>query len=166
MSKIIPLLETPVKLRPIRLKWTCSITGDCCKVVNTVLMSPAEQAEIVAYVSPDLAATLRWASDESGRFVRLQAHPCPLLRADNRCGVYPVRPYNCRRWGCMRADVTKEPLEPDHSFLGCANARERFHQNRGIRRQLAHMQTKAQRWALRHGWTPDDSTPEGGLGGV
>ena len=149
-----------IPLRAVVDKWHCSMSGDCCRAVATVLMSPEEQQEILAVISAELAATLTWTPDVTGHFVRLKAAPCPLLDG-NRCGVYPVRPYNCRRWGCFRPDVTIEPLEPDHSFLGCANARERFMQNRGVRRQLQQMQTKAQRWARAHGWKEDGTEKTG-----
>lgn len=139
-------------LREIRLPWTCSQTGDCCRAVGTVLMTSEERVEIETFIGPERATTLFWSPAERTPFVRLRAHPCPLLGTDNRCSVYKVRPYNCRRWGCFRADVKKEALEVDHSFLGCANARDRFYQDRGVRRQMHHMQREAQRWARKHGW--------------
>ena len=135
------------------------MSGDCCRAVATVLMTPEERTAIEQVIGFGWAKTLHWSPDETGRFVRLKAHPCPFLQADNKCGVYEVRPYNCRRWGCFRACAAKEPLEPDHSFLGAANTRDRWDQSRGVRRQLIQMQRKAQRWAWAHGWTEDTEPP-------
>lgn len=146
--------------RLVVLPWSCSMTADCCKAVSTVLMTPLEAQEIVHYIGSERTATLKWRMTESPKFIRLVAHPCPLLDG-NLCSVHPVRPYNCRRWGCFRPDVAVEALEPDHSFLGCANARERFMQDHGVRRQLKQMQRKAQKWARRHGWTEDGTEKTG-----
>lgn len=144
-----------IPLRAIRPKWQCQQTGDCCRAVGTVLMTVEEQLEILRFIPTAKAATLTWMPADG--FVRLLAHPCPLLQENNQCGVYAVRPYNCRRWGCFRADAAVEPLEPDHGFLGCANARDRFHQDRGVRRAMERMQRKAQVWARAHGWKDDES---------
>ena len=84
-------------LREIRLPWTCEMSGDCCRAVNTVLMTPEERLTIEQTIGESWAKTLHWSQDDTGRFVRLKAHPCPFLQADNLCGVYDVRPYNCRR---------------------------------------------------------------------
>ena len=146
-----------IRLRPVSLPWHCQMSGDCCRAVGTVLMTPEEQQEILAFISVEKANTLEWTHDETTKFVRLRAHPCPLLLPDNRCSVYPVRPYNCRRWGCFRADVKTEPLEPDHSFLGCANTRDRWYQNKGVRSQLRRMQRHAQKWGKAHGWKKTDT---------
>lgn len=65
----------------------------------------------------------------------LVAGPCPLygVASDGRpgCTIHPVRPYNCRRFACL-----KPRTRDDHRFL-------------------ARLQRKAQRWASKHGWTLD-----------
>ena len=100
------------------------------------------------------------------RFVFLRGHPCPLLSTDGAlavCTVWPVRPYNCRRFGCFRPDPPSEPFEPEpldleRGRLGCGNLSDRL-TNRQVRRAYALMQRRAQRWALAHGWTNDDAHP-------
>ena len=118
-----------------------------------------QEAHEIAKARPDLLHTLQVYAHPDTRFVFLKGQPCPLLNADNTCSVYPVRPYNCRRFGCFRPDVKTETYEPegldtDNLRLGCANLSDRLG-HRGVRRQYALMQRHAQRWALKHGWTQD-----------
>jgi Fe-S-cluster containining protein len=115
-------------------------------------MTPAERDLLLAR-RPDLADRFVAASDG---FVALRARPCPLLETDAAghavCTVYDVRPYSCRRFGCYRPDPAREPYEegPDGE---CRNLVDRVMQSRDVRRAYALQQRKAQRWALRHGWT-------------
>ncbi len=115
-------------------------------------MTQEEKALLEQAVSEEKRATLVWKPYTDGVRVTLQGPPCPLLEG-NRCTVYPVRPYQCRRWGCFRPDPKTEPLIVDHGFLGAKNTRERFEQSRTVRREFKLMEHKAQRWALKHGWT-------------
>lgn len=146
-----------IRLRPVAHEWTCHQTGDCCEAISDVLMTHAERDEIERAAPPGVVLSFR--EHEDSRFVRLAAHPCPLLARDATgkalCSVYAVRPYNCRRWGCFRPSPENEPLEPDHGFLGCANARERWGQDRRVRYQLRKLQREAQPWANAHGWTQE-----------
>ena len=130
-------------------KWHCHQTGDCCRAISAIRMTLQEAGEIQKLA---LGKDLRWREAQPYGFVELIAHPCPLLEG-NVCTVYPVRPYNCRRWGCFRPDPKTEPLKPDTGFLGCENARVRFYTDRDVRRQMQQMERKAQKWALKHGWT-------------
>lgn len=79
-------------------------------------------------------------------FVALKAGPCPLY-AFKTCLVYAVRPFNCRRFGCMRPDVVAEPFEANG-----ANMMDRTNTSRVAWRMAKLMQRKAQRWARKHGW--------------
>ena len=150
--------------RLVVLPWTCQRSGHCCEAIGEVVMRNEERIAIEAYLD---RTDLPFASAvEAGQvvpgFVALKAHPCPLLAYDKGlavCTVYPVRPYNCRRWGCFRPDPRTEPLEPDAGFLGAACVRERFEQSREVRRALELMQRKAKRWGRNHGWT-DTQTEE------
>ena len=45
---------------------------------------------------------LHWLEHPREGFFRLQAGPCPLLTEDRTCSVYTVRPFNCRRFVCLR----------------------------------------------------------------
>lgn len=77
------------------------------------------------------------------------AAPCPFLTEDGRCDVYPVRPYNCRRYLCGREDPWREPYDR-------APVPARVLQSRALRRLYARTQREAQRWADQHGWKADD----------
>jgi Fe-S-cluster containining protein len=142
-----------IPLRPIAADWTCQRDGACCRLTAAVVMTPAER-ELLLARRPDLATRFIAAADG---FVALQARPCPLLEQDDQsravCTVYEVRPYSCRRFGCYRPDPAREPYEegPDGE---CLNLVDRVLQSRDVRRAYALQQRKAQRWALRHGWTP------------
>lgn len=142
-----------IPLRPIVAEWTCQRDGACCRLTAAVVMTPAERDLLLAR-RPDLADRFIAAADG---FVALQARPCPLLETDAAgravCTVYDVRPYSCRRFGCYRPDPAREPYEegPDGE---CVNLVDRVMQSRDVRRAYALQQRKAQRWALRHGWTP------------
>jgi Fe-S-cluster containining protein len=120
------------------------------------LVTVEEKALIEAHITPEKRATLVWKPYTDGVRVTLQGPPCPLLEG-NTCSVYPVRPYQCRRWGCFRPDPSAEPLIADHGFLGAQNTRERYEQSRTVRRELQLMQRRAMRWALKHGWTGNEA---------
>lgn len=106
-------------------------------------MTQEEAAAIVHAAPPTVKMQFRPAG---GNFVALKAAPCPLYAFDT-CLVYDVRPFNCRRFGCMRPDVISEPFEADGS-----NMMVRVKTSRIARRLAATMQRKAQRWARSHGW--------------
>lgn len=106
-------------------------------------MTREEAAAIVHAAPPTIRMEFR---PDAGNFVALKAAPCPLF-AFSRCLVYDVRPYNCRRFGCMRPDVKAEPFEADGG-----NLIARVKTSRIARRLAERMQRKAQRWAREHGW--------------
>ena len=141
---------------PIILPWRCAQSGDCCRAVGALLMHEQEREAVLTMVPREQQAALIWKPYKTPGFVTLQGPPCPLLNADNSCSVYPMRPYQCRRWGCFRPDPKTEPLEVDFGFLGAKNTRERYEQSRGVRKQMKAMQTKGQKWARSHGWTGDE----------
>lgn len=87
-------------------------------------------------------------------FVAIQARPCPLYDATEKtCTVYDIRPYNCRRFACMRPEPSVEPWrENEHG--SCLNLLERIAQSRIVRRLMKQIQGKAQPWARAHGWGP------------
>lgn len=141
-----------MKKWPVVEDWHCCQSGDCCRAVGALLMTQDERALIESTLSDEKRASLVWRPYTDNVRVTLQGPPCPLLD-DNRCSVYAVRPYQCRRWGCFRPDPKAEPLIADHGFLGAKNTRERYEQSRTVRRELQLMERKAQRWGLKHGWT-------------
>ncbi len=96
--------------RPIAREWACSQSGDCCRSTPAVVMTTEERALILAHpLSRD--RRLAWDKRPSSNQWALRAAPCPFL--DGRhCSIYPIRPYNCRRFGCFRPEPAREPFEP------------------------------------------------------
>ena len=143
-----------VQERPIAAHWRCQQSGDCCSKPADVLMTTQEAAGILQQTAGTVSLDFRKVADG---FVALKAHPCPLYDAIYQvCTVYDIRPYNCRRFACMRPDPKTEPWESTAAD-GCANRDDRLSQSRIVRRQLKQIQAKAQPWARAHGWRPDAS---------
>lgn len=141
-----------VQDRPIAARWRCQQSGDCCTQPADVVMTTMEAAELLRAKDPDVVLNFT-KMDES--FVSLKAGPCPLYDARYQtCTVYEVRPYNCRRFGCMRPDPKTEPWEST-STGECANREDRITISRSVRRTARDMQETAKVWARAHGWRPD-----------
>lgn len=88
---------------------------------------------------------LRWKHHKSPRMEVLVTGPCPFVTGDNRCAAYDVRPYACRRFGCMRSDVNAEPfIDGDAATI--------VQRNPSTFPMLMQLQHDAQPWALEHGW--------------
>ena len=132
--------------RLVVLPWHCSKSADCCQGPRLV-MTRQEHALLEATTHRSLL------TEPAPRgLVAMLGAPCPMLK-DNLCSVYPVRPYNCRRFGCYRPDVTKEPFEKGTvEQLGCVNLADRLGDRR-VRRDYALNQRKAMRWARKMGWS-------------
>jgi Fe-S-cluster containining protein len=132
--------------------WRCQRSSDCCRLPDGVRLTLSEAQEL-RQASPGTAATFRPTDDP--RFLVLDTTPqCPYLGSEPArmrwvCRVYPVRPYNCRRYGCFRADVT-QPLDPAAALPAA------FWRSRDVRRQMGLLQRRAQPWARAHGWREDD----------
>lgn len=136
----LPMLPAP---RPVDAHWTCCRSGDCCTQIAEVVMTKEEAAVLVHQAPKEIAMHFRPVDD---RFVALKAGPCPLYAFES-CLVYSVRPYNCRRFVCLRPDVHAEPFDPSG-----ANLTDRVKTSRVARRMAEKVQRKAQRWANAHGW--------------
>lgn len=145
-------------MRAIEKDWACKRSGDCCASVSQIVMTPQE-AQVLHAARP----WLKFYYHTDQRFVFMKGKPCPLLAFDAKglavCTEYERRPYNCWRFGCFRPDPKTEPYEPEpvdveHMRLGCANLSDRL-PVRSVRREYAKLQRKAQRWALKHGWSQD-----------
>lgn len=134
--------------RPVDPSWKCQRSGDCCTKPAEVVMTKQEAARIVHRAPPEIRLEFRPVDKQ---FVALKAGPCPLF-VFNGCLVYADRPYNCRRFGCMRPDVKAEPFE-----VSGANMMDRVKTSRVARRMAEQIQRKAQGWATKYGWmeTPD-----------
>lgn len=134
----LPMLPAP---RPVDPNWKCQRSGDCCTLPKEVVMTKEEAAILVHAAPQEIQMQFRPVGDG---FVALKAAPCPLF-AFNGCLVYEVRPYNCRRFACMRPDVKAEAFSDE-----CVT--DRVKTSRVALRMAVHIQNKAMRWALKHGW--------------
>lgn len=145
-QQFLPMLPAP---RPVEEGWKCKQSGDCCTKAPEISMTKQEAAHLVAVAPAEITLQFRPDPNDS-KFVIMKTGPCPLF-VFNGCLVYKDRPYNCRRFACMRPDPKTEPFELD-SQGRCANMWDRFKTSRVARRTLIHIQSKAQRWARKMGW--------------
>lgn len=123
--------------------WKCQGSGDCCRHPTLVSMTYAERRELEAYAG--LASRrLQWRYNAKPNMTNLVAGPCPFVTPENRCGVYDVRPFQCRRYGCMRADLS-EPFRGEDTGTILDRMPEAFN-------ALSKLQSDGQVWALAHGW--------------
>jgi hypothetical protein len=143
---MIPLRDVSL---PIAADWKCQRSGDCCTTPASVVMSTHEAALILQRLEPlPGPPTLRFTRHSDG-FVALEAKPCPMF-VNSGCLVYDIRPYNCRRFACMRPDPATEPFVIIEDQ--CVNFTERFLRSRIVRRLARKIQSRAQVWARAHGW--------------
>ena len=158
MGKTLRVLSEGSSSRVIDPEWKCQQSGDCCRVPPVVVMT-AEEAELLKGEAAARAVigkpveTLQFYPLEDDK-VAMKAGPCPFvgtaLDGRSTCTVYSVRPYNCRRFGCMRPKPAEELFEMNST--GCRNLLDRLEISRPARRLATLMQRKAQKWAIKHGW--------------
>lgn len=113
-------------------------------------MTREERTALLPHIPQGMQTVWR---DVDEQFVALKAGPCPFYIFKG-CVVYSVRPYNCRRFGCMRPDPKTEAWEEDRQG-NCLNMTARVLNSRMVLREVRLMQRKAQRWADRHEWRRD-----------
>ncbi len=127
--------------------WTCDKRGDCCREPAFVMVTDAEAAELER--AKPARVTLQYLEHRDG-FKALKTGPCPLLNDDGSCSVYEVRPYNCRRFVCLRA--ADEPWI--RGPLGeCVNLDRWLNISPQAATFYASHQRHAQVWAKAHGWS-------------
>lgn len=124
--------------------WKCQSSGDCCRQPKLVSMTFAERRELEAQATK-ASSRLQWRYNERPNMTDLVAGPCPFVTTENRCGVYDVRPFACRRYACMRDDVAAEPFMHGDSADVAKRKPHRL-------AQLVEMQRDGQTWAIAHGW--------------
>lgn len=130
----------------VKEDWQCQRSGDCCRMPKRVTMTFSERRILEAQAALGFAfRALSWRHNPGVNFTELVASPCPFVTDDNKCNVYEHRPYNCRRFGCMRPDNAVEPF--DEKMFGL-----RLQVLPWARDIYAKMQAAAQPWALAHGW--------------
>lgn len=135
--------------RPVDPHWRCQKSGDCCSKPDEVLMTRQERQVLLPAIPQGIKTAWREVNDQ---FVALKAQPCPFFIFGD-CLVYEVRPYNCRRFACLRPDPKLEPWEDGDGPTKCKNTDDRIATSRIALRMMKLFQRKAQRWALKYGWS-------------
>lgn len=130
--------------REIAHPWRCDRRGDCCKEPAAVVMTHQERHLIERRVM----RPLQWEADLHPGFVRLLAHPCPLLE-DGSCSVYDIRPFNCRRFVCGRVGDEKW----DGGEKACLNLTDRLVQSLDFQEFYRANEKRHHEWAKTQGWT-------------
>ena len=131
--------------------WTCHRTGDCCLEARSITITPEEKVALEGATSVPIDTV----PHEDPRFLSwLMPNGCPMLAREldgtATCTVHAMRPYQCRRFMCLREDG--EPYRAGGP-LGCRNLTERLQGNRHAVAFYASSQRRAQGWAKAHGWT-------------
>ena len=85
------------------LRFACTQCGNCCRnhgAYAYVYLAEADVRAIARHLKLSRARFLeRYCKREDGWVtLRMDAPACPFLQADNRCGIYPVRPKQCATW--------------------------------------------------------------------
>lgn len=74
----------------------CPKETHCCYRAPTIVVLPNEAAKLIERTKrPDL-----FVPEEGGLYSikKTTGSPCPFLTKDNLCGVYDIRPIDCRSW--------------------------------------------------------------------
>lgn len=165
--EINPLLFVRAgKPLPVEEKWRCKRSGDCCTHGTSLTMTEQERVALYELAEKRLTvgelSVMRWRPGADPGFVELQTGPCPLFKKVDgvpTCTVHEARPYNCRRFGCMRPDPRNEPFQSaphspvlQYGNVGCSNLRLRLVQSPKVRKQYDRLQKKGRTWAVNHGW--------------
>lgn len=86
---------------------TCPTTRHCCFRAATIIALPHEAEQIIARTGrADLLL-----QEEKGFFTieKEIGRPCPFLTPDRLCGIYEIRPTDCRSWP-LTMDKTADPF--------------------------------------------------------
>lgn len=83
---------------------------------------------------------------------------CPFLTREisgqAACSIYEARPFQCRRFMCLRPDPTTEPFEVGGP-LGCRNLSDRLDDSQHAMTFYQSHQRRAQKWARTMGWSKE-----------
>ena len=85
------------------LPFSCTACGNCCKSngeYSHVYLREEEVAAIAEYLALDPVLFLREQLVVEDGWISLQPDlpECQFLDGEGRCGIYPVRPVQCRTW--------------------------------------------------------------------
>lgn len=94
------------------LRFRCTQCGNCCRNHGEyayVYLSEADIAAIAGHLDLERAAFLSaYCREEDGWVtLRMDQPACPFLAEDNRCGIYAVRPKQCRTWPFWRENLVR-----------------------------------------------------------
>jgi Fe-S-cluster containining protein len=121
-GKLNPMSPSPTERSPrwyaAGLRFACTACGNCCRHHGEyayVYVKDHEAAAIAAHLELDLATFLeRYCQREDGWLsLRMDDPACPFLTSEGRCGVYPVRPVQCRTWPFWEQTLVEEAWRTD-----------------------------------------------------
>lgn len=100
------------------LKFSCTQCGNCCRnhgEYSFVYLMPSEVGSIAAWLGLSRREFLaRHCTRKDGAVtLRTDSPACPFLGADNRCGIYPVRPKQCATWPFWRENLARAVWEDE-----------------------------------------------------
>ena len=139
--------------RTIATKWICQRDGTCCMGPQLVVT----KAELRAMLDAQPQRLTVTFSESHPNFVRIEIpNGCPYLTREldgkASCRIYDARPVNCRRFQCLRPDVTTEPFEFGGP-LGCKNLSDRIDQSlHALTFYQANERRAMKAWGHAHGW--------------
>jgi Fe-S-cluster containining protein len=123
MESISPPLRSSVeeaaKTDPNSLYFHCRICpkeNHCCYRAPTIVVLPEEAKVLIERTQrPDLLV------EEGDGFFSIKkdaGDPCPFLTHENLCGVYAIRPIDCRSWP-LTLNTAANPQEQLIEDVGC-----------------------------------------------
>lgn len=95
------------------LPFSCTGCGNCCKRhgdATHVYVREEEVLAIAEFLGRDPAAFLReeLVVEDGWITLRPDLEQCPYLTEDALCGIYPVRPVQCRTWPFWDVNLQSE----------------------------------------------------------
>lgn len=98
------------------LRFECTGCGNCCRNHGEyafVYLAEADIVAIAAHLGLERGVFLeRYCQTEDGWVsLRMDRPACPFLSADNRCGIYPVRPKQCAAWPFWHENLERATWE-------------------------------------------------------
>lgn len=95
------------------LPFSCTACGNCCKSngdYSHVYLREEEVGAIAEHLGLDPVQFLREQLVVEDGWITLQSDlpQCQFLDANGRCGIYPVRPVQCRTWPFWEINLSEE----------------------------------------------------------
>lgn len=110
------------------LPFTCTACGNCCKShgeYSHVYLREEEAIAIAEHLGRDPETFVQEELVvEEGWITLIPDLPeCQFLDADGRCGIYPVRPVQCRTWPFWDVNLKREVWEGEVNKI-CPGSRD------------------------------------------